>query len=290
MAVLSNIRQGAQTVNMVLPDLPSTPGQRSFTAANPAMDITLPPVTVTVNNFPYVKKDFNQLEARITQGNEIRLLKETLTGMAESVLQEVELAVASYWPYFKQFGNATTSLSDATLRQAMISLNQDRVDPQQQKVRFRGTTIQYNGDLMKDDRYVLAINTGVGMEGDGATNPIITGKIPTLYNIGADWNNAMPSNVSLSGGACEVGMLIEEQAIGICFMEFAPVSEISMGSAPVTEWYTRDEESGIRLRWQMYYVPDPGISYIQCDCAFGTTIIDVNRGRTLISSSTAYLS
>jgi len=284
MQSFANEPRGGQVVNIVLPTAPLATGQLSFTSANSPTAIVLPDVTLTINNFPYVKMNFNELEARISQGNEQRILKEILTGMAESTLQQVEVQVASLWPYFPIVGANNKRLDDETMRTAMVQLMNNRIDPTTNKVRFRGTSTQYGRDLFDIDRYVLATDSGVGFNTDGATNPLRTGEIPSLYNINASWNNAMPSQ-SFSGAGTEIGMLLEENAIGICFMKFAPVDRFSMGSAAVTEWWTEDAESGITLNWRMYFTPDPGIAYIQCSCATGVAVIDANRGRTIMSST-----
>lgn len=285
MQSFANEAAGGQTVTMPLPTGPLTAGTLSFTAANDPTAIVLPYVTLTVNQFPYVKMNFNELEARIAQGNEERILKEILTGMAESVLQAVEVNIAGLWPYFPVVGANNQRLSDSNMRIAMVQLMQNRIDPTTNKVRFRGSSLQYGRDLMDIDRYVLATDSGVGFDSDGKTNPLQTGVIPSLYNINASWNQAMPTSRSFSGASAEIGMMLEENAIGVCFMKFPPVSRFSMGAAAVTEWWTEDPNSGITLNWRMYFTPDPGVAYIQCSCAFGSVVIDATRGRTLISST-----
>lgn len=275
--------RGGQSVRVTMPNAPTTPVDVSYTASNATQDINLPSATLTFSNHKQRKISLSELESRTAQGNQVRILKETMTGMMDDLLFIVEQDIGSLWSYLPIEGANNKRLSDATMRAALARLQAARVDPERDQVVFRGTVKQYTRDLLDIDRYVLAINQGEGLQGSSQA-VVSSGTIPTLYNMNAAWTQAMPSQ-TFSGTGTEIGMMFEKHSFAIGFLQFQPSSVISQGSAAVTESFTIDPESGITIRWQTYMDMDKREVYLQADVCWGSVLLDATRGITILSAT-----
>src|ERR1019366_8826996 len=114
--------RGGQTVTITLPNTPQAPANVSYTNPNSSQDVRLPSASLTFSNHIQRKISLTELEARIVQGNQYRILKETVTGMLDDLVFSVEQDIASYWSYFPFVGANNQRLTDATMRQAMTNL------------------------------------------------------------------------------------------------------------------------------------------------------------------------
>src|ERR1700719_4525311 len=110
--------RGGQTITITMPNTPQTPADVSYTASNASQNIVLPSANLTFSNHKQRKISLTELEARIVQGNQYRILKETVTGMLDDLVIMVEQDIASYWSYFPFVGANNQRLTDATMRQA----------------------------------------------------------------------------------------------------------------------------------------------------------------------------
>jgi hypothetical protein len=275
--------RGGQTVTVTLPNGVATPQDVSYVTAPAAQDITLPSVNITFNKHKQRKISLNELEARIAQGNQMRILQETITGMLDDLIFSVEQDIAAMWAYLPIVGANNVYLNDVTMRAALQILETNRIDPRRDVISWRGTSKQYTGDLLAIDRYVLAINQGEGIK--AGTDPVVqTGYIPSLYNINADWSHAMPSQ-TFSGASTEVSMMFEKHMGAVGFLEFQPSSVLSEGSAPITETFTKDPDSGITVRWQTYMDPGVRTMFLQADVCWGSGVLDATRGVTILSKT-----
>lgn len=283
-------QQGGQVTRLTLPASRFTPTNVDYTATATPQAITLPHVDITYDHQKEVVISLNDLEARIVQGNQIRVLRETMNAMIDGLIFQVEsdFATAIVPQAGTTVGTYNSTLADLTIRQGLTQLMNNRISPLTNKVSLITTSKAYMTDLMGIDRYVLANNTGQGINPNfpNNANPVTGGKIPQLYNLDVDWSLAAPTTTTSGVGVAQ-NLLFEEYFAGIAFLDFIPVDVVSNGSAAITETFTQDPDSGITIRWQMYYDNDKRTMRLRCDCCYGYGVLDATRGILIQSKDDA---
>lgn len=269
-----NPRLGGQSAIITLPAAQFTPTQVSTASAPTPQGITLPSATLTFSDTNWLEQVVNisDLEARVSRGNAPYIIMQTAKGMIDGLMSKVDVAVgALYGSAANSVGTGGSALTDVTMRAGVKKLADNKVQAEEGDTFYVGGTKGYFTDLMGIDRYVTPVNIG---EIDNFS-PIVTGRIPTLFNIGVDWSSNVTST-TLSGTTTEHGMLFNRYGIGLGFIDFPAIA----GNAPntqVQETFIVDPKTGLRIRSWYYLDPDLRQYVLKYDIWFATAVIDANR-------------
>lgn len=238
-----------------------TPTNVSYSSAASAQAITIPSATLAFSYHQEIKISANELESRTAQGGLTRILERTVPGMVNGLISAVDASLgALYTSATSQVGAAGAPVTDATVREACTALMDYKVP---MNVPGHCNLILsprgYMTDLMAEDRYVLANQSGTDQALRGGT-------IPSVYNIGVDYTH---NYTSASGYH---GMLFAQDAMTIGFVQFDPAN-----NGQVIEEILTDPETGITLRVQKYYDPSLRTAFYQVDVKWGVAVTDANR-------------
>lgn len=236
--------------------------------------VTLPSVDINFTNWKENVISVSDLESRITRGNAARVIEKAAAAMIDSLLGDVDEAVAALYSSHGSgmtVGAQTDALTDLTVRTAVKKLMDKKVKPQEGDTFLVLDTKGYQIDLMGIDRFVTPLNIG---EVD-KSGPIITGQIPSLFNMGVDYSHNVVIN-NVSGTSAAHGMAFERYAIAMGVLDFPPISSYGVNTQ-VQESFIIDPKTGIKIRSWFYLDPDLRQWVLKYDLCWGVGLLDANR-------------
>lgn len=262
---------GGNAVVIQKPATMFTPTDVDYTQSVAAQNITIPSTTVTVDQHKEVKISVNDLEDVISQGGMPLIISQTVPGIVDGLLSQVDAKVAALYASFTQTtGTYSTDVTDANLRDAVQQLQAANVDLNMQNVSFVTTSKGYTKDLLGIDRYTTPLNIG------GQGEPLRTGRmVPTLFNMGVDYSPNIVTG-TISGTAVAHSLVFEKYAFVAAFEKFRPTSELG-SNAPLEEYIVTDPRTGVSLRFQKYFEPGRRTWFLQVDVNYGVALLDASR-------------
>lgn len=273
-------RLGGDSVIITLPSTTLEAQDVNLASPNAAQNIVLPSATLNFSNWEEVPISLTELEARIVRGNEQMIIKNVTKNMMDALLRNVDAAIAAEAINAAQtVGTFNTDITDPTLREGMVKLMNNNVDPSQGQTYFVTSPKGYGNDLLGIDRYVTPVNVGQFQD----KSVVVQGSIAKLFNIGVDYSNNIET-FDMSGGTSQYSLLFEKYAIAMGIMKFAPVGR--MGESIVQESYITDPVTGLQIRSWVYLDPNTRTWMLKYDLKWGVTTLDANRMVSYLHSAT----
>lgn len=238
--------------------------------------VTTEAVTLTMNRKFGDQFDANVFEDAVAQRGFQQAFDLVFPSYLDGIIEQIDtdltaLAVSAA----QQAGTGGVALTDATLRAAIAKITTKpynvRLDPS--RVFFVGGNSAYWNDLLKEDRYALAMNTG-------RPDILASGNLTKMYNITFDYSPNL-LQTSLSGTTTTHNLMFHRDFAVIGFMKFRDPA--AYGSPNVEVANVTDPETGISLQLMRWFDPNTDKWYWKWKVCYGVTVYDSYRAVEVLS-------